>query len=56
MFTTHANTRTYTTNKRIYVHTNTDDTETHTRAYTDAGRVIQLKKVKADVFPKNDGL
>lgn len=38
------------------MHTHTDGETTHTHTHGDAGRVIQLKKVKADVFPKNDGL
>lgn len=38
----------------IIAHALTENTETH--IHGGAGRVILLKKVKADVFPKNDGL
>lgn len=53
-FATQRNARTYGTNTCI--HTQTGRRHTHTHTHGDAGRVIQLKKVKADVFPKNDGL
>lgn len=48
-YPTHANTLTLTT-----AHTATESTATH--VYRGAGRIIPRKKVKADVFPKNDGL
>ncbi len=62
----HAHKCTLVPQTHTYTHSRglTDDTETQTGAIThtctctnrEAGRVIQLKKVKADVFPKNDGL
>lgn len=52
----HTQTHALTLLTNAFMYTQILTTQKHTRAYRDAGRVIQLKKVKADVFPKNDGL